>query len=95
MSSQPPSKPANPTVIDLAQPEKLSNVLKDDRYDCLACRLTGRRLTHNTLFAMSHFSAWQVLQLSLDWEDISSIPGKVNYRSEARPLPGKVRLLEV
>lgn len=47
MSSQPPSKTPNPALVDLAQPEKLSQVLKDDQYDCLACRLTGTALTMN------------------------------------------------
>ena len=45
MSSQPPTKAPNPTVVDLAQPEKLSKVLKDDKGDCLACRLTGKILS--------------------------------------------------
>lgn len=39
MTEKPPPKPA---LVELAQPEKLSNVLADDKYDCLPCRLTGK-----------------------------------------------------
>ena len=41
--SRPPSssKPPNPKLVELQQPEKLSRVLKEDQYDCLSCRLTG------------------------------------------------------
>ena len=38
----PPSKPSDPVVHHLQQPEKLSKVLKEDRYDCLSCRLVGQ-----------------------------------------------------
>ncbi|MCJ1273938.1 hypothetical protein MMC21_001731 [Puttea exsequens] len=39
--AQPPSKIPNPQLRQLQQPEKLSEVLKDDYDDCTACRLTG------------------------------------------------------
>lgn len=32
---------ANATLFDLQKPEKLSQVLKNDVDDCLACRVTG------------------------------------------------------
>jgi len=39
--SNPPSKPPDPRLYDLQQPEKLSKILKEDRDDCLSCRLVG------------------------------------------------------
>lgn len=41
--------PPNPALIELAQPEELSKVLKDDQYDCLACRLTGKSMLRITI----------------------------------------------
>ena len=35
------SKPPSPGVHQLQQPEKLSNILKEDKDDCLSCRLVG------------------------------------------------------
>ena len=32
----------NAQLIQLQKPEKLSEVLKQDKYDCLSCRLTGQ-----------------------------------------------------
>jgi hypothetical protein len=54
-------RPPNPALIELAQPEKLSKVLKDDQYDCLACRLTGElplrvtKVTYISLAEHIHF----------------------------------------
>lgn len=31
----------NAQLVDYQKPEKLSTLLKEDRYDCLSCRLTG------------------------------------------------------
>lgn len=39
--SDPPPKPPNPKVFQLAKPEKLSNILQEDKDDCLSCRLVG------------------------------------------------------
>lgn len=39
--SNPSSKPPNPGLYDLQQPEKLSKILKEDKDDCLSCRLVG------------------------------------------------------
>ncbi|KAM0795213.1 hypothetical protein BDR22DRAFT_871834 [Usnea florida] len=39
--SNPPSKPLNPRLYDLQQPEKLSKILSEDKDDCLSCRLVG------------------------------------------------------
>lgn len=58
MASQPPSKPPNPALIELAQPEKLSAVLKDDKHDCLACRLTGRTSFMDPSQQSTHEHAW-------------------------------------
>ena len=40
-SQQPPKGP-NAQLIELQKPEKLSQILKDDKYDCLSCRLAGK-----------------------------------------------------
>ena len=37
-------KTSNARLISLQKPEKLSEVLKQDKYDCLSCRLTGEGL---------------------------------------------------
>ncbi|CAF9933944.1 hypothetical protein IMSHALPRED_009531 [Imshaugia aleurites] len=39
--SSAPSKPPDPKLYALQQPEKLSKILKEDRDDCLSCRLIG------------------------------------------------------
>ncbi len=36
------SKPPDPGLYDLQKPEKLSNILKEDKDDCLSCRLVGQ-----------------------------------------------------
>ena len=47
MSSSTSEKPANQKInaqlVDYQKPEKLSALLKEDKYDCLSCRLTGER----------------------------------------------------
>lgn len=40
--SNPPSKAPDPKLYDLQKPEKLSKILKEDRDDCLSCRLVGQ-----------------------------------------------------
>lgn len=40
--SNPPSKPLDPRLYDLQKPEKLSKILKEDKDDCLSCRLVGQ-----------------------------------------------------
>ena len=40
--SNPPAKPPNPGLYPLQQPEKLSSILKEDKDDCLSCRLVGQ-----------------------------------------------------
>ena len=48
--SDPPSKPLNPRLYDLQQPEKLSKILSEDKDDCLSCRLVGQyRLPSSSL----------------------------------------------
>ena len=37
----------SPEAVRLDKPEKLDALLKDDRYDCFACRLTGLNCTLN------------------------------------------------
>ena len=37
----------SPEAVRLDKPEKLDALLKDDRYDCFACRLTGLDRTLN------------------------------------------------
>ncbi|KAL9137257.1 MAG: hypothetical protein Q9175_001539 [Cornicularia normoerica] len=36
-----PSKPPNARLYELQRPEKLSKILREDKDDCLSCRLVG------------------------------------------------------
>ena len=36
------SNPLDPRLYDLQKPEKLSKILKEDKDDCLSCRLVGQ-----------------------------------------------------
>ena len=40
-SQQEANRKINAQLVDYQKPEKLSILLKEDKYDCLPCRLTG------------------------------------------------------